>query len=116
MIAGSVASWAVVAASGRGVALETLAGMIAPLVVASSTLAMAERIYSADPARLTGFMMTAFAAKLVVFGGYVALALAVLGLRPIPFIAAFTGYFIALHMIEALYLRRLFVGDTRASR
>ena len=116
MIGGSVASWGVVAASARGVALEALAGMMAPLVVASSTLAMAERIYRADPARLTGFMMTAFAAKLIVFGAYVALALAVFGLRPIPFIAAFTAYFIALHMIEALYLQRLFAGNTHERR
>ena len=34
--------------------------------------------------------------------------LRVLDLRPVPFVVSFTGYFIALHTMEALFLRRLF--------
>jgi hypothetical protein len=33
----------------------------------------------------------------------------------VPFMAGFVGYFIALHLTEALYLRRLFAGGARAS-
>jgi hypothetical protein len=34
--------------------------------------------------------------------------LRVVGLRPVPFAVSFTGYFIALHLTEALFMRRLF--------
>jgi hypothetical protein len=32
----------------------------------------------------------------------------VVGLRPVPFVVSFTGYFIALHVTEAVFMRRLF--------
>jgi hypothetical protein len=57
-------------------------------------------------------MVAGFGVKMVFFGAYVAIALKVLSLRPIPFVASFTGYFIGLHLIEALYLRRLLAGGT----
>jgi hypothetical protein len=44
----------------------------------------------------------------VFFGAYVVVMLRVLALRPGPFVASFTSYFIALHMMEALFMRRLF--------
>ena len=61
--------------------------------------------------------MAAFGAKMVFFG-------ALRGgdargrwrCRPVPFVASFTSYFIALYLIEALYLRRLFAGGARWSR
>ena len=84
-------------------------GMLAPLMVVSATWVLTERVYKADPTRLTAFIITAFAGKLVFFGGYVALAIGVLGVQPVPFAVSFAGYFIALHMIEALLLKRLFV-------
>jgi hypothetical protein len=31
-------------------------------------------------------------------------------LRPLPFVASFTGYFVALYLTEALLMRRLFAG------
>jgi hypothetical protein len=34
----------------------------------------------------------------------------VLDVRPVPFMASFTTFFIALHFAEALALRRLFAG------
>jgi hypothetical protein len=85
-------------------------GMLAPLVVVSLTWVLAERVYRQNPARLTSLMIGAFAGKLVFFGAYVALAIGVLGVRPVPFVVSFTSYFIALHVIEALSLRRLFVS------
>jgi hypothetical protein len=44
------------------------------------------------------------------------LALAVLALRPVPFVASFTSYFIALYMTEALCLRRLYTSPRGAFR
>ena len=88
---------------------EVWLGMLGPLVVVSATWVLTERVYKTNPANLTALVITAFAGKLVFFGAYVALAIGVLGVQPVPFAASFTGYFIALHMIEALLLKRLFV-------
>jgi hypothetical protein len=37
-----------------------------------------------------------------------------MGLRPVPFAISFTVYFIALHLIEAMFLQRLFAGTPNA--
>ena len=66
------------------------------------------------PLALTGLMVTAFAFKLVFFGGYVAVMLRVLQLRPVPFAVSFSSYFIALHFVEAFCLQRLFASGPRA--
>jgi hypothetical protein len=84
-------------------------GMLGPLVVVSATWVLTERIYRSHPERLTSMMISAFAGKLIFFGAYVGLVIGVLGVQAVPFAASFTGYFIVLHMIEALLLKRLFV-------
>ena len=113
MTAASVAAWlAATIVFGRAASVEILCGMAAPLAVADGTWVMAERTFRRDPQRLTALMMTAFVAKMVFFGAYVAVMLAVLRLRPIPFVLSFTGYFIGLYLMEALYLRRLFTSGT----
>jgi hypothetical protein len=102
----SICSWlAATALAGKGP--ELFLGMIAPLVVATVTWVLAERTYRRNPERLTALMVAAFGAK-VVFGTYVAIVLKVLSIQPIPFVVSFTTCFIALHLAEALCLRRLF--------
>lgn len=87
---------------------EVLFGMAGPLAVAGGSWVLAERTWRRRPERLTAVMIAAFAGKMVFFAAYVALMLSVLSLRPIPFVASFTVSFIALHLAEALALRRLF--------
>jgi hypothetical protein len=89
---------------------EIWLGMAGPLLVASVSWIAAERVYETSPGRLTAMMIGAFAGKLGFFAAYVAVAIAVLGVQPVPFVASFSGYFIALHLIEALLLKRLFVS------
>jgi len=116
MVGGSVTSWLAAAALlGTRTSLEVLCGMIAPLVVAAGTWMLTERTYRRNPEQVTSLMILAFGAKLVFFGTYVVVMLNLLSLRPVPFMAGFVGYFIALHLTEALYLRRLFAGGARAS-
>lgn len=90
---------------------EVWLGMFAPLIIVSATWVLTERVYKTQPERLTSVMIGAFAGKLVFFGAYVGLAIGVLGVEPVPFAASFTGYFIALHVVEALWLKRLFVSS-----
>jgi hypothetical protein len=112
MVGASTIAW--VAASflgGRENSLEILLGMLGPLVAASATWVITERTYRRDAKSLTALMIKAFAVKMVFFAAYVATVIKALTPRPGPpvaFIVSFTTYFIALHLTEALCLRRLF--------
>lgn len=99
---------AIAAIAGRGRAVDVLLGMAAPLVATTVSWVMTERIYTRDPGRLTAMMIAGFAAKMVLFGAYVAAVIVALGRDPTPFVVSFTGYFIGLYLIEALLMRRLF--------
>ena len=109
MVGASVVSWLVVARmAGAGANPEVLYGMLGPLVVAAVSWIVIERTYTSNPERLTGVMVQGLAIKAVFFGAYVVSMLRVIGLRPVPFVVSFTSYFIALHVTEALFMRRLF--------
>ena len=111
MAVGSVgAAVAADQASGGRIRAEIWLGLLAPLVVVIGTWTLVERMYRRQPERLTAMLMKAFAGKLVFFGAYVGLAIGVLQVQPIPFIVSFTTCFIALHLIEALCMKRLFVS------
>ena len=88
--------------------LDVLLGMLGPLLMASGSWVLIERTHRDRPQALMNVMIAAFAFKLVFFGVYVALMIRVVALRPVPFIASFTGYLAGLYLMEALYLRRLF--------
>ena len=111
MVAGSVASWlGATAVVDRRTSIEILCGMGGPLVAVSGTWFLVEWTYRRNPQGLTPLMAAAFVAKMVFFAAYVAIMLRLLELRPAPFMVSFTAYFIALYLMEALYLRRLFSG------
>jgi hypothetical protein len=114
-IAGSLFAWLAATLLGSP-GLEVLCGMAGPLLVAAASWVLAERTYRHNPERLTSVMAAAFGAKMVFFGAYVAVMLKLLALRPIPFVVSFTAYFIALHLAEAVALKRLFADESRASR
>ena len=116
MVGLSGLSWLVAAALLDARArIEVLYGMLGPLAMVIGSWVLMERAYRRSPQRLTAVMVAAFAGKLVFFGAYVAVMLRVLSVRPRTFVASFTSYFIALYLIEALYLRRLFAGGPRAT-
>jgi hypothetical protein len=87
--------------------LAVLLGIVGPLFVAGASWVLAERTWRREPERLTAVMIAAFAGKMVFFAGYVAFMLSVLSVRPVPFVASLTTSFIALHLAEALALKRL---------
>ena len=110
MAGAAVASWlAVTRLFGVQADLEIVLGMAGPLAAAVGTWVLVVRTYTTYPERLTPLMIQALAAKMVFFGAYVVVALEALPVRPVEFVMSFTSYFIALHVTEALCLRRLFV-------
>ena len=115
MIGSSVASWAAISAAGGGAFNPELAlGMAAPLASAGVTWHLVERTHARAPERVTGVLIAGMAIKMLFFGAYVVL-LAALGLRLRPLVVSFAVYFIALHAIEAGYLRRLFARGAEPS-
>jgi hypothetical protein len=113
--ASGVSAAVIAGVAGPGYAPEVWLGMFGPLAETIVSWVVAEQVFRRRPERLTAVMITAFAGKLVFFGAYVAVMLKVLSLAPAPFMASFTAYFVALHFVEALALRRLFAGAARAS-
>src|SRR5206468_1653811 len=114
MVCVSAGSWFVAALLvDRRTGIEILFGMLGPLVATTSTWILAERIYRQRAEVLTTVMATAFVAKIVFFGAYIAIVILLLRFRPVPFVVSFTGYFITLYLMEALYLRRLFSNAER---
>jgi hypothetical protein len=82
-------------------------GIAGPLVSASVSWWVIERTARTAPDRLTHVMIGSFGVKVLLFGLYLVVMLKGLGLRPLPFMLSFTGYYVALHLAEAVFLRRL---------
>lgn len=116
MVGASLAGLAVGSMVEPSARIDLLLGMLGPLAMAAITWVVVERTYREHPGRLTSVMVAAFAGKLVFFGAYVAIVLGPLSRPPVPFVVSFTSYFIALYLMEALYLRRLFSTGVHASR
>ena len=114
MIGASVVSWVIVAAiAGSRAHPEALLGMIGPLASASVTWILVARAHASAAERVIVVLVAGLAVKMVFFGVYVAVMLRPLAMRPVPFVASFTSYFIALYAMEAMFLKRLFVQGAR---
>jgi hypothetical protein len=87
--------------------------MAGPLAAAMVSWVVTARTERRAPDRMTAVMMTGMAARMVFFGAYVVALVRVAGLRPVPFVVGFAAFFIGLHVIEALFLKRLFAERTR---
>ncbi len=115
MIGASVVTWVILTLAADGLNPEALFGMLGPLASACATWIVVARTAAAAPERVTGVMVTGLVVKMVFFGAYVAGMLKGAGLRPVPFVVSFAGFFIALHAMEAVFLRRVFTEMQRSS-
>ena len=90
---------------------EVLYGMLGPMTAVLVSWVVVRRAYVANPGGLMGVFVVGIAIKLLFFAAYAVVMLRVLDLRPIPFVASFTCYFVVLHNLEALFMRRLFTSE-----
>jgi hypothetical protein len=112
MVAAGLLPWACAAAVlGPRANPEVLYGMLGPMTAVLVSWVVVKRVYVANPAGLMGVFVAGIAVKLLFFAAYAVVMLRVLDLRPIPFVASFTCYFVALHNLEALFMRRLFTSE-----
>lgn len=97
------------ATGGRDAAAVVL-GMAGPLTAAAGSWAALERLQSRSPDRVPRAMLKLFAAKMILFGAYCAAAVLLLRGAAGVFAASFAVHYVLLHVMEALYLRRLFAA------
>jgi hypothetical protein len=116
MVGVSLVSWLAIVAIRDDAHPEALVGMLGPLAAVCATWIAVVRTHAAAPERLTTVLMAGFALKMLFFGAYVAVMLVFMDVRPTPFVASFTGYFIALYAMEALFLKRLLTAGARLPR
>lgn len=108
MIGSCLVSWAAITlGGGRTWNPELALGMAGPLLSAAVSWVIVERTHATAPARVTSVLIAGFLVKMLFFGALVG-AVGLLGLRPRPFVVSFAVYFIALHVMEAACLHRLF--------
>jgi cobalamin synthase len=113
-------AWMVVASVITGAALwlslgsraapELAWGIAGPLASAAVSWWVIARTERTAPDRLTHVLIGSFGVKVLLFGLYLVVMLKGLALRPMPFMLSFTGYYVALHIAEAVFLRRLLAG------
>jgi hypothetical protein len=116
MLTGSVLSSVVLTILlGSRTGMDIWIGMLGPLAAALASWIAMERQYRQRPEGLTGLMIKAFAIKMIFFALYVTVLLGVRLVQPVPFAISFLGYFLSLHTVEAIGLRRLQVAGMTAS-
>jgi hypothetical protein len=91
--------------SARG---AVLLGLIGPLIAACASWHVVARVQETAPARVSAVMIKLFAAKLLLFAAYVGAMVGLVHVSAIAFVASFTSQYIMLHLMEAMYLQRLF--------
>jgi hypothetical protein len=96
---------------GPRVAPELVWGIAGPLVGAAVSWWVIARTQRSAPERLTNVLIGSFGVKVLFFGLYLVVMLKGLALRPMPFVLSFTGYYVALHVVEAVLLRRLMASQ-----
>lgn len=113
MIAGSHAVLGILLAiTGTGLFPEAYAAMSAPLWVGVLTLARVDSYYRTDPGQLTKFMTKAFFFKMIFYALLIVAVVRFSAFNTVSFVSIFTGFFIALLIAEAAFLRSLFKDKT----
>ncbi len=87
---------------------EIFLGMTMPLIVGILTVISTYKVYQKDPGKLTGWMIKSFFLKMIIYGLYFVIILGFYTFHALPFVSSFVGFFFVLHMIEALYFKKLF--------
>ena len=101
----SLVSWIII----KDYISELFLGMIVPLVIGLLTVKKIQSIFTSDPGKLTSFMMKSFIGKLVIYGVYMMGIVAFSSFSERPFFISFMGYFITLHVLEAFFIKSVFI-------
>ena len=117
MIAGAIGSATVAGlVTAPDIRAAIVLGMVGPLAATIVTWVAVEHAYRRDPLAVTGVMLRAWLIKALFFTIYLIAVIRGLGVSGQPFAVSLASYFLVLHLIEAMLLKRLFSGAWRAAR
>jgi len=115
MLAGSILTAIVLAfAVSAQTKLEIWFGMAGPLIAAVFSWIAMVRQHARNDRGMTRLLIQAFAVKLVFFAVYITVLLRSRCVRPIPFVICFAGFYLALHIVEAIGLGRMQTAEKSA--
>ena len=89
---------------------DVLLGVLGPAIAACASWAILTRTHRMAPEESTRTMIMLFMGKAVAFGLYLAAILGLGLVSPVPFIVGFSVSFVVLHVIQTVFLRRLFLS------
>ncbi len=101
-------TWGLIAGGMMQYAREIFLGMIAPLIIGVISIVYLSIVHKKSPEKVTSVIVKSFAGKMVFYAVYFVYIFAFYTFNPMPFILSFVGYFITLHIGEALFLRSIF--------
>ena len=100
-----VGTWGLLSAALPDYIKEIFLGMVLPWLISLISISITHSIYSINPEKLIKNMTKALLIKMLSYGLLFVLIFTFISFNPLPFIISFTGYFLALHIIEAFTLR-----------
>lgn len=101
-------TWGLIVIGMMDFAKEIFLGMIVPLIIGVLSILSISIVHKKSPEKVTNVMIKSFAVKMIIYGGYFICIFTFYTFNPMPFILSFSGYFITLHLGEALFLRSNF--------
>ena len=100
-----VGTWGLLSAGFPEYGKEIFLGMFLPWIISLISISKTHSVYNIDPDKLIKHMTTAMLMKMLFYGLLLIIIFNFISFNPLPFIISFTGYFLALHIIEAFTLR-----------
>ena len=93
-------------AAGLGAEREIWFGMLAPTLASVVAWTAIERLRRLNPQKILKCLMLSFLIKFLFFGAYIIVVVKTTQVRPGFFVCCFAFFYLALHMTEALELRK----------
>ena len=87
--------------------LELFLGWILPVLAGTVTLYFIGSAAQKDPFLVTKTLAKGFALKMVYYGATILTLFKLYSFEPIPFICSFSGFFLGLHVLEAVIIKRI---------
>lgn len=116
MIAGAIGSATLAGLVAPDMRAAIVLGMVGPLAATVISWVAVEHAFRQDPLTVTGVMLRAWLIKALFFTAYLLAVIKGLHVSGQPFAVSLASYFLVLHTVEAMLLKRLFSGAWRAAR
>ena len=87
--------------------LALFLGWILPVLAGIVTLHFIGSAAKKDPFLVTKILVKGLAIKMVYYGATILILFKLYSFEPIPFICSFSGFFLGLHVLEAVIIKRI---------